>query len=39
MRSALQGNVSVALYLLVFAMILDAADGRLARVMNFCRSA
>jgi CDP-diacylglycerol--serine O-phosphatidyltransferase len=33
-RSALQGNVSVALYLLVLAMILDAADGRLARVMK-----
>ena len=33
-RSALQGNVSVALYLLVLAMLLDAADGRLARVMK-----
>ena len=33
-RSALQGNVSVALYLLVLAMILDAADGRLARALK-----
>ena len=33
-RSALQGNVGVALYLLVLAMILDAADGGLARVMK-----
>jgi CDP-diacylglycerol--serine O-phosphatidyltransferase len=33
-RMALQGNISTALYLLVFAMILDAVDGRLARALQ-----
>ena len=31
---ALQGNISTALYLLVFAMILDAVDGLLARALQ-----
>ena len=36
-RSALQGEVASALYLLVFAMLLDGIDGRLARTLN-CES-
>ena len=33
-RMALQDNINAALYLLVFAMILDAVDGRLARALQ-----
>ena len=33
-RMALEGNINLALYLLVFAMILDAVDGRLARALQ-----
>lgn len=34
LRFALTGNVTMALYLLVLAMILDAVDGKVARAMN-----
>ena len=33
-KMALQGNVNVALYLLIFAMILDVIDGGLARALQ-----
>ena len=33
-KMALQDNIGVALYLLVFAMILDAVDGGLARALH-----
>ncbi len=33
-RYALSGQVAIALYLLVLAMILDAVDGKVARAMN-----
>lgn len=34
LRFALTGDVAIALYLLVLAMILDAIDGKVARAMN-----
>lgn len=34
LRSMLQGNLSLALYLLILAMVLDALDGRIARAMQ-----
>lgn len=34
LRTALTGNITLALYLLVLAMILDAVDGKVARAMN-----
>jgi CDP-diacylglycerol--serine O-phosphatidyltransferase len=33
-KVALQGNITVALYLLIFAMILDVIDGGLARALQ-----
>ena len=33
-KMALQGNINLALYLLIFAMILDVIDGGLARALQ-----
>ena len=34
LRTALHGNLTLALYLIVFAMVLDALDGIIARAMQ-----
>ena len=34
LRMGLQGNLSLALYLLILAMVLDALDGKIARAMQ-----
>ncbi len=34
LRTALHGNLTLALYLMIFAMVLDALDGKIARAMQ-----